>query len=156
MANRHHIPVLLNPAPAYPVSDTLLGKVDYLVLNETETQLLSGVTITDIATTRRAANILISRGVKVVIITLGEKGAYLATAAKGAHISTHPVSVVDTTAAGDAFLGGLAVSLVEGRELRDAVQMANAAGTLAVTRFGAQTSLPSLQEVQTFLSTVHD
>lgn len=153
MAIRHHVPVLLNPAPAYPVSDAYLMKADYLVLNETEARFYSGNDVTDEASARQAATVLLKKGVKVVILTLGEKGAYLATAQDKVYVPTSPVSVVDSTAAGDAFVGGLAISIVEGLELRKAIRVANAAGTLAVTRFGAQTSLPSKQDVQTFLST---
>jgi len=88
----------------------------------------------------------------VVVLTLGERGAYVFSSEGGLPVPARPVRVVDTTAAGDAFVGGFAVSLVEGRGLGEATRFACAAGTLAVTRLGAQTSIPARAEVERFLA----
>ena len=151
LANRHRIPVMLNPAPAYSVADAFLTRANFLVLNETEAGILCGLEVTDLPSAQRASHILIGRGVPVVVLTLGAQGALLATAEEGMHLPAFPVSAVDTTAAGDAFVGALAVSYVRGLALRECVRVANAAGALAVTRLGAQPSLPTAEEIQDLL-----
>jgi ribokinase len=156
VAARHAVPVVLNPAPAYPISGDLLSRVSYLILNESEARLLTGVQVQDVASGYHAASLLRDRGVGVVILTLGERGALLvvetSTGGGQRHIPTRSVNVVDTTAAGDAFVGGFCISLIQRLDLEAAVRFAAAAGTLAVTRFGAQTSLPDRAEVQAFLA----
>jgi len=152
LAVRHGVPVLLNPAPPSALDEALLAQVNYLVLNETEAQVLTGIEPVDADSCRGAAQSLCARGVGVVILTLGERGAYVFSSEGGLHVPARPVRVVDTTAAGDAFIGGLAVSLVEGRSLGEATRFACAAGTLAVTRLGAQTSIPARAEVEKLLA----
>jgi ribokinase len=152
VAIRHSVPVILNPAPAYEVPSSFLRKAKYLILNESETKVLSGLEVTDISSCREAADRLREYGVDVVVLTLGEQGAWLATGEGAWHLPTRPVDAVDTTAAGDAFVGGFAVSLARNLSLPDAVRYANGAGTLAVTKLGAQTSLPTAQEVEAFIS----
>jgi ribokinase len=152
VAHRHHVRIVLNPAPACAVPDSLLSQINYLVLNETEATLLSGVPVTDISTASHAAATLRVRGAKVVVLTLGEKGALVATDEEVLYIPTRRVDVIDTTAAGDAFIGGLVSGLVRNDGLIESVCLANATGTCAVTRFGAQTSLPTLEEARAFLS----
>jgi len=144
--------VILNPSPAYPIPDSLLAQVDYLILNEIEIAMLSGQPITDLLTAETAARILHSKGVGAVILTLGAQGALFLEGDTTIHVPTHPVQVVDTTAAGDTFTGAFALSLVKGANPAEAVRYAVAAGTLAVTRFGAQTSIPSAEEVTAFLT----
>lgn len=144
-----NVPVMLNPAPAQPLADGILKKVQYLVLNETE-----AASITSISDPQRALERLVERGTATVIITLGEHGLIWGTKeAKGA-LPARKVKVVDTTAAGDAFCGALAAQLVESIPLEEALQFANAAGALAVTRQGAQTSLPTRSEIETLLASV--
>jgi ribokinase len=150
MAARHQIKVILNPAPARPAPAELIAKVDYLVPNEFEASTLTGLETKDVPSAERAARKLLGFGVPVVIITLGERGALMATGQGMAHVPARRVQAVDTTAAGDAFIGGLAVALVKGSPLDEAVRYASCAGALAVTKFGAQTSLPSADEVQAF------
>jgi ribokinase len=130
-----------------------LQLVDILVPNEIEVGLLSGMPVSDIESAERAARSLFTSGIKEVVVTLGGKGALLvsSTHEPSFHIHAYPVKVVDTTAAGDAFMAGMAVALGEGMSLHDAVQLGNAAGALAVTRLGAQPSLPTRQEVNLFL-----
>jgi ribokinase len=152
VAHRHHVRIVLNPAPACAVPDSFLAQIDYLVLNETEATFLSGFPVIDIPTASHAAATLRAKGAKVVVLTLGEKGALVATNEEIFHIPTRRVDVVDTTAAGDAFIGGLVSGLVKNNSLIDSVCLANATGTCAVTRYGAQTSLPTLEEAHAFLS----
>lgn len=149
-AAHHGVKVILNPAPARAVSPQLLSQVDYLVPNEIEASMLTGVQVRDLASAERAARKLLGYGVPVVIVTLGEKGALAVTGEQAFHVPARQVDAVDTTAAGDAFIGGLAVALVQGFPLKEAVRYATCAGTLAATKFGAQTSLPSAEEVMAF------
>jgi ribokinase len=148
LAHQYGVPVLLNPAPAYVVGEDVLGKVTYLVLNESEAHLLTGISVIDLPSAFRAAQVLHAHHVKVVILTLGAQGAVVVDAENRVHIPAYKVKVVDTTAAGDAFIGGLAVSLVGLVGLVEAVRFGCAAGALAATRLGAQTSLPGRAEVE--------
>jgi ribokinase len=139
MAARRQVKVILNPAPARPVPPGFLAKVDCLVPNETEASMLTGLDVDDLPSAKQAALKLLGYGVPVVIITMGEEGALLATERRMAHVP-----------AGDAFIGGLAVALMKEFPLDEAVRYATCAGTLAVQKFGAQTSLPSAEQVQAF------
>ncbi|HSJ53407.1 MAG TPA: ribokinase [Anaerolineae bacterium] len=149
-ASRHGVRIILNAAPACPAAGHLLSRVDFLVVNELEAQALSGVPVTGLEAAAEAARQLLARGVPIVILTLGRAGALLATEAGMHHVPARKVAAVDTTAAGDAFIGALAVALFRSFPLTEAVRYATCAGTLAVTRFGAQTSLPSQAEVEAF------
>lgn len=152
LARAQGVRVILNPAPARPLDTALLHLVDYLIPNESETTLLTGIQVTDLSSAEKAAANLRERGVSTVILTLGEQGALLANARGMIHVPGYSVEVVDTTAAGDAFVGGFAVALAEGQLLQEAVRFANAAGALAVTRLGAQPSLPTRREIELFLA----
>lgn len=148
IASRKKVKVILNPAPAKNVPPEIFTKVDFLVPNETETKLLTGLDVKDLISAEAAARKLAELGISVVIITLGEKGALFVAGNEAIHIPAQKVKVVNTTAAGDAFIGGLTTALVKGYALKDAVKYASCAGTLAVTKYGAQTSLPTLEEVE--------
>jgi len=152
LAKRKGLQVILNPAPARAVTPELFALVDILVPNETELQLLSGQPVTDTASAGKAAGALLARGVKTVIVTLGEQGALLVSHELVVHVPGQRVEVVDTTAAGDSFIGGLAAALVRGRSLEKAIAYANCAGALAVTKFGAQPSIPGADEVEALYS----
>ena len=143
--------VILNPAPAKQLSDDLLTCLYLITPNENETELLTGIKVTDASSAEKAAEKLLRKGVKNVIITMGAAGAYLLTEKVSKLIPVVPVRALDTTAAGDAFTAGLAVARAEGRSLTDAVRLANAAGALTCTRLGAQLSLPSRAEVDRLL-----
>ncbi len=143
--------VILNPAPASPLEHNLLRMADFLVPNEQETYALTGVLPADLASMRRAARGLLDQGAQAVILTLGARGAFVATADDQALVEGFAVEVVDTTGAGDAFCGALAVALAQGTALREAVRFANAAGALSVTRLGASPALPTMAEVRQFL-----
>lgn len=144
--------VILNPAPARPIPDDLLSSVDILVPNQTELALLSGVQVADEISVERGARELLKRGVKAVIVTLGERGALVVTDAQTTRVNAYPVDVVDTTAAGDAFIGGLAAQLLKSDDLPAAVRYGCACGALAATKLGAQPSLPTRDEVEKFLN----
>jgi ribokinase len=152
MAREQGIRVILNPAPACTLSDALLQNVSILTPNETEAELLTGIIVQDETSARKAAEVLIGKGVKTVILTLGAAGAYLHTDTFQGLIPSYPVEPVDTTAAGDTFNGVLAVALAEGRSLEQAVTFANAAAALSVTKLGAQPSAPDRESVEAFLS----
>jgi len=139
--------VILNPAPAQEIPDDFIQLADILTPNEVETEMLTGISVTDEKSVEKAAQSLIEKGVKIVILTLGGRGAFVAAEGKSQMIPAFNVSPVDTTAAGDSFCGVLAASLAEGLDLSTAVKYANAAGGLAVTKMGAEPSLPSLKEV---------
>ena len=151
LARQNGLRVILNPAPAQSIPDSLLADVDILVPNESELQLLSGQPVKDTDTAKSAAQTLLEKGVKTVIVTLGANGALLVTDKQAMHIPSFKVDVVDTTAAGDAFIGGLAAALLDGKPLEEAVRYGNASGALAATRFGAQPSLPTQDEVDQLL-----
>ncbi len=150
LASRFGIPVMLNAAPAQEMPAALLRKVRYLVVNESEASLLAGCQVVDLPTAEQAAVSLRRSGAAAVIVTLGKAGALLADEDGILHVPAPVVSVVDSTAAGDAFIGGLAISLVRGLDWSGALRFANYAGALAVTRLGAQTSLPTREEVEAF------
>lgn len=133
---------LLNPAPARPLPDELLRHIDVLTPNESETQILTGITVDDERAAMRAADALLRRGVGMVVLTLGARGALLAQGDRRELIPGYTVPVVDTTAAGDAFCGVLAVQLARGQLPDQAIRYANAAGALAVTALGAEPAIP--------------
>ena len=144
--------VILNPAPAYPVEPAFLQGVYCLVVNETEAETLSQVAVSGIETATEAGRRLQDLGIPVVIITLGALGALFLDRDETLHVPTRTVEVVDTTAAGDAFIGGLVASLNRSMPLPDAVRYATCAGTLATTVLGAQTSLPTQEQVDAFFA----
>lgn len=151
-AHESGLRVILNPAPAKELPGELLSLVDYLIPNETELSLLTGMDVNDTSSAEHAAKSLLERGVKNVIVTLGSKGALSVSSTQVTHVDTYPVNVVDTTAAGDAFIGGFAYSLLQNKSLEEAVRYGCASGALATTKFGAQPSLPTREEVEEFIS----
>lgn len=153
IAARRGVPVILNPAPAQPLSDALLRHVSILTPNETEAKLLTGIDVGDEAGLQRAADALLARGVKTVVFTLGARGAFVAGPEIRQRVPGFAAKPVDTTAAGDVFNGALAVALGEGQPLLDAVRFANAAAAISVTRFGAQPSIPRRREIEQRLKT---
>jgi ribokinase len=143
--------VLLNPAPACLLPDELIALADFVLPNESELSLLTGQAVSDVRSAETAGRALVAREAKNVIVTLGANGALIVNKDGAKHVPSFNVRVVDTTAAGDAFIGGFAVALLHGKPLEDAVQYACACGALAVTKFGAQPSLPTAEEVEELL-----
>lgn len=144
--------VVLNPAPARDLSDQLLSCVDVITPNETEAEVLTGITVTDNESAQEAANALHRKGIEIVLITLGAKGVWLSENGRGELIPGFKVDATDTTAAGDTFNGALVTGLLEDLPLKSAIKFAHAAAAISVTRFGAQTSIPTRAEVDAFLA----
>ena len=138
LAKFHGVKVILNPAPAQNLSGSLLSQVDYLIPNQYELALLTGMSVVSLA-----ADALQSLGTGAVIVTLGGDGVLVYKGSENYHLESHVVPVVDTVAAGDAFVGAFAVAISEGKSLREAAEWGNAAGAISVTRQGAQPSLPN-------------
>jgi ribokinase len=138
---------ILNPAPAQELSEELLSLVDYLTPNETELELLSGLPVGDDTTVEKAAGKLLSKGVKNIIVTMGDKGAYLINKEKKEIFPAKKVEVVDSTGAGDAFNGALAYALSNNEEIGKAIHLAVSVASYSVTKMGAQSSLPKLEEL---------
>jgi len=147
VSNKCNIKVILNPAPAQPLSDELYQNIWLLTPNEIETEDLTGIHINDIKSCDKAAVTLCNRGVKNVIITLGEKGAYVKSRSFTGLVPSVKVNAVDKTAASDVFNGALAVALAERKGLKEAVEFANKAAAISVTRLGAQSSTPFRHEL---------
>ncbi|QJQ21313.1 ribokinase [Pseudomonas sp. SK] len=140
--------VILNPAPATgPLPAAWFAHIDYLTPNESEAEALSGVAVTDLDSARRAGERLLQLGAGKVIITLGAQGALLVTAQGHRHFPAPVVQPLDTTAAGDTFIGGFAAGLVRGLEEGEAIAFGQRAAALSVTRAGAQPSIPYLAEL---------
>ena len=150
-AARRRALTILNPAPPPDAPLEFLNLVDYLTPNEGEAERLSGVPVQNRTDAAQAAERLRGRGAGVVVVTLGEEGALAHGPGGLHHAPAFPVTAVDTTAAGDAFNGALAVALAEGRGLAEALRFANATAALACTRRGAQPSLPTRSEVERLL-----
>ena len=151
IANKGGVRVILNPAPAVKLGNDILKHVTILTPNETEAEILTGITIKNESDAQQAAGILQKKGVKIVIITLGSKGAYVYSDEFKGIVESFKVKALDTTAAGDVFNGALAVAISEKMPLADAVRFANAAAAISVTRLGAQPSVPQRKEIEKLL-----
>ncbi|WP_416777058.1 ribokinase [Xenorhabdus budapestensis] len=153
IAEKHNTKVILNPAPAQKISDRLLSLVDIITPNETEAEYLTGFSVTDDAGAEKAAQSLHNKGIETVIITLGSRGVWLSEKGKqGKVVSGFEVKAIDTIAAGDTFNGVLVTGLLEGKEILSAIRFAHAAAAIAVTRHGAQPSVPWRSEINAFLA----
>ncbi len=151
LAHKQDKTVIWNFAPAREFDMAYLKKISMLVVNEVEAGFLAGVKIQSMDDVEKAAWILSGKGPDTVIITLGAHGSYVVTNGEQHLIPAFKVVAVDTTAAGDAYCGGLAVALAEGKSLEEAVRFASAAAGLAVRRLGAQPSIPMRMEIDAFL-----
>ncbi|HEX3435836.1 MAG TPA: ribokinase [Pseudacidobacterium sp.] len=146
------VTTILNPAPAAKLPDSIYPLCDFLTPNESEASALTDIPVNDTNGAERAADVLLARGVRLVLVTLGANGAFLKTQDGAKHIPAIDAgSVVDTTGAGDAFNGGLAVALAEGMSAEDAVRFGCAAAGLSVTRHGTAPSMPHRAEVDKLL-----
>lgn len=143
--------VILNPAPASrPLPADWYASIDYLIPNESEASALSGLPVDSLASAETAAARLIAMGAGKVIITLGAQGSLFANGKGFEHFPAPKVKAVDTTAAGDTFVGGFAAALAAGKNEADAIRFGQVAAALSVTRAGAQPSIPTLSDVQAF------
>jgi ribokinase len=145
------VTILLNPAPGRVLDSGILSMIDILTPNQTEAEIITGLSISTPEQEKAAADVLLTHGVKAAVLTLGAEGALLATRKGKRVIPGYEVHVVDTTGAGDAFNGALAVAVAEGRSLEDAVTFANATAALQVTRVGTAPAMPTRNEVENFL-----
>jgi ribokinase len=145
---------LLNPSPPIQLPSHVLSLVDFIVPNEVEAQLLTGIKWKGDREIRKMAEKFLDQGVKNVVITLGSKGFFFKNRSEEIWMNAFRVNVVDTTAAGDAFLGALASGLSENKPIREVLKFANGAGALATTKLGAQPSLPLEKDLNRFLSNV--
>jgi len=152
-AKQANVPVWLNPAPARSIPAELWGDIDTFIMNETEAALITGMPVHHAESAKAAAELLIKRGAKQVIVTLGEQGC-IYTNVEGEHISlkAYNVQAVDTTAAGDTFIGVYAAARHKGETVEAALSYAVAASALAVTQHGAQASIPTKQQVDAFIA----
>ncbi|MDD1793950.1 ribokinase [Enterovibrio sp. ZSDZ42] len=158
VAKAHGTQVILNPAPAADLPDSLLQSVDIITPNETEAEVLTGIKVECESSAQQAAGILHQKGINTVMITLGAKGVYLSQQDEeslqlsGGIIEGFRVKATDTTAAGDTFNGAFVTGLMERMSITSAIRFAHAAAAISVTRFGAQTSIPTREEVDVFLA----
>lgn len=140
--------VILNPAPAVgPLPESWYSLIDYLIPNESEAALLTGIAVDSPESALQAAQKLLASGARRVLITLGSQGVFYADGERHLHLPVDPVVAVDTTAAGDTFVGGFAAGLAEGLPLESAIRLGQQAAALAVTRPGAQPSIPHRHEL---------
>ena len=147
------VTTILNPAPAAQLGDDILALCDYITPNETEAEALTGLPVTSIIEAEAAADALLAKGVGTVIITLGSNGALYRDRTRSVHvpvISAGPV--VETTGAGDAFNGGFAVALSEGKPVIDAIRFGCATAGISVTRAGTAPSMPARAEIDALLA----
>ena len=144
--------VILNPAPASgPLPADWYACIDYLIPNESEASALSGVPVDSLDSAKVAATHLLKAGAGKVIVTLGSQGALFADGQGFEHLLAPKVQAVDTTAAGDTFVGGFAAALASGQSEAEAIRFGQVAAALSVTRAGAQPSIPTLHDVQGFV-----
>lgn len=141
---------ILNPAPAVKLEDSIIENVDLLTPNETELEILSGVKIESEDDIKKAADVLIEKGVKELIVTLGSKGSLYINKDNTKLKKSYKVEAIDTTAAGDSYTGALAVAFAQDKNIDEAMDFASKVGALAVTKEGAQSSLPTMEDVNNF------
>lgn len=152
IAHHHHTTVVLNPAPARELPDELLALVDIITPNETEAEKLTGIRVESDEDAAKAADVLHAKGIGTVMITLGSRGVWLSAEGESRRILGFRVQAIDTIAAGDTFNGALVTALLEGTALAEAIRFAHAAAAIAVTRKGAQPSVPWRTEIDEFLA----
>ena len=148
-ARANNIRCIVNPAPALPADLPALTGCDYFIPNETEAEMITGRAVQSDAEAAACAAALLARGFARVVLTLGARGALLATGSGSTHVAAFPVAALDTTGAGDAFIGSLAVFLAEGLAETDAIARANLYAALSTTRVGTQKSFPQRAEFET-------
>ena len=151
IAHQHQTTVVLNPAPARALSDELLSLIDIITPNETEAEKLTGIRVENDDDAAKAARALHEKGIGIVMITLGSRGVWVSHDGQGRRVPGFKVQAVDTIAAGDTFNGAFVTALLEGTALDEAIRFAHAAAAIAVTRKGAQPSVPWREEIDEFL-----
>jgi ribokinase len=152
MSAEASVPLIWNIAPMRVVRKDLAGRVDAVIVNETEAELLCGFEVAGTGGGKRAAAAIRELGTRAVIVTLGEEGSVVADEGGVVHVPAFPVEAVDTTAAGDTFCGCMLTALAEGLSLPEAVRFASAGAAISVSRLGAQPSIPCREEIDEFRS----
>ena len=147
LAAKKGIKVILNPAPARTLSNSLLKNLYMIIPNKSEAEILSGIKVTDMESARQAAEIISAKGVDIVVMTLGAQGALIKEYADYRLVESLKVDAIDTTAAGDTFCGVVCVGLSEGKSIHESVKMAVRSAAITVTRMGAQASIPYRSEL---------
>ena len=156
IAHNAGVTVVLNPAPAAALPDEILSKVDIIAPNETEALALTGVAIQNVEDAQRAAAVFFEKGIKQVVITLGYMGAFATDGGRSELVPRITVDAVDTTGAGDAFLGGFLTALSEGRSLFGALRFGNATGALSVTKKGTAPAMPHRTEIDALMKKTYE
>lgn len=152
IARAASVPTILNPAPAADLPDGMLALCNFVTPNETETEALTGISVSGLDSAERAANALLAKGVGCAVITLGDKGVFLSDGARSEHVPARAAGpVVDTTGAGDAFNGGFAAALADGADPIEAARFGVTVAGIAVTRHGAAAAMPSRAEIDAAL-----
>lgn len=151
IAHQHQTTVVLNPAPARDLPDELLSLIDIITPNETEAEKLTGIRVENDDDAAKAARVLHEKGIGIVMMTLGSRGVWVSHDGQGRRVPGFKVQAVDTIAAGDTFNGAFVTALLEGTALDEAIRFAHAAAAIAVTRKGAQPSVPWREEIDEFL-----
>lgn len=151
LAKKHGCTVILDPAPARPLDGEVLALCDYITPNETELEILAGMSVDTVETAVAAARTLIEKGAKAVINKRGKAGALLITRDDAVMYPGFTVKAVDTTAAGDSFNAGFGVGLAMGKDIESAIRLANAVGAISTTCPGAQAAMPKLEDVEAFI-----
>ncbi len=148
LAKKHGKVFVLNPAPYREIPADLWELIDYITPNESEARELTDIEINDVDDARRAAEVLLSRGVKNVIITLGVNGVFFKNAEYEKHVDALKMNAIDTTGAGDAFNGGFITALADGKSIEDSLKFATCTSAISVTRKGAAISMPKKEEIE--------
>ncbi len=152
LAHKYGKPFILNPAPYIDIDKSVFDGVDYLTPNETEAEQFTGCPVNSVEECRVAAARLMEMGVKNVIITLGVRGAFWTNGTDEVLVPAIPVKAVETTGAGDAFNGGFATAIAEGRDMETALKFATCTAAISVTRLGSSPSMPKRDEIEALLS----
>lgn len=141
---------ILNPAPAYDLDDEIINNIDILIPNEFEMERLTSIKLRDEGSMLKASDILFEKGIKQIIITLGSKGVLYVDSKRHKFFPAYKVDVVDTTAAGDSFVGGFVASYLESRDIDKAIDLGQKTAALSIQKMGAQSSLPTIEDVRSF------
>ena len=152
MAKNAGVTTIFNPAPANAFDDSVYGYCDFIIPNESEAEILVGFPVLTPDDAKKAGQILCDRGAKTAIITLGENGIYIHNADISQHVPVIPADVVETTGAGDAFVGGFSTAIAEGKDILSAVMFGNATASIAVSRAGTAPAMPTRQEIEDLLA----
>lgn len=153
-AKKANMTVILNPAPAQKLDDSIYSSIDLLTPNETETEILTGMTIKNDKDAVKAAKSLLSKGVKQVIVTMGKNGCVLVNDSTEKMFSPHKVDAVDTTGAGDAFNGGLVFAMANGKNMDEAIEFASKVAAYSVLSVGVVPGLPTMNDLTKYFGKV--